>query len=150
MNKIIVEIKNEQNFYRPDKIKIKDIIKYILKSEGCFKTEVSILLTDNKGIRRLNKKYRKVNKATDVLAFYQENDRGRALMADILGDIVISVETAEKRAKEYKRKTSKEVYLYLVHGLLHLLNYRDETLRDYRTMSEKQEKLFNEICKRGL
>ena len=148
MDKIKVNIKNEQDIFKPDVNKMKEITRYVLEKEGCKETEVSILLTEDDRIRQLNKRYRNTDEATDVLAFYQQKNKKEALRSNLLGDIVISTETAKRQAKEYNQPLLKEFYLYLIHGLLHLLNYKDETPQDYQDIKEKQEQLLKEVWKK--
>lgn len=78
--------------------------------------ELSILITGNDGIRALNKEYRKIDKATDVLSFPMED-------TEMLGDIVISYEKTLSQAKEFGVTVDEELGRLLVHGLLHLLGY---------------------------
>ncbi len=148
MDKIKVNIKNEQDIFKPDVNKMKEITRYVLEKEGCKETEVSILLTEDDRIRQLNKRYRNTDETTDVLAFYQQKNKKEALRYNLLGDVVISTETTKRQAKEYNQPLLKEFYLYLIHGLLHLLNYKDETPRDYQNIKEKQEQLLKEVWKK--
>jgi len=148
MDKIKVNIKNEQDIFKPDVNKMKEITRYVLEKEGCKETEVSILLTEDDRIRQLNKRYRNTDETTDVLAFYQQKNKKEALRYNLLGDVVISTETAKRQAKEYNQPLLKEFYLYLIHGLLHLLNYKDETSQDYQNIKEKQEQLLKEVWKK--
>ncbi|RIL08450.1 MAG: rRNA maturation RNase YbeY [Proteobacteria bacterium] len=87
--------------------------------------EVSILLTNDRNIRRLNKSYRGKDKVTDVLSFsLQEGSRERQGLP--LGDVVISVETAKRQSREFGCTFKQELNRLLVHGLLHLCGYDHE------------------------
>lgn len=90
-----------------------------LECDGC---ELSILITGDSEIRRLNRDYRKKDKATDVLSFPAGDD----LASGILGDVVISIDTALRQAKEYGVSPIDEVSRLLIHGTLHLLGYDHE------------------------
>lgn len=100
------------------------------------KAELSILLTDDKRIRVLNRKWRSKDKATDVLSFPQQGpadfrrlrlmDRKGRLGAWELGDVVVSVERAKAQAGENGRSLRGELDALLVHGILHLLGYDHE------------------------
>ncbi|MEE9543417.1 MAG: rRNA maturation RNase YbeY, partial [Thermodesulfobacteriota bacterium] len=79
-------------------------------------SEVSILLTDDEGIRELNEMYRDMDRPTDVLSF-PLND------SYMLGDIVISLERVSVQAKDYSVSFDEELTRLLMHGLLHLLGY---------------------------
>ncbi len=92
--------------------------------------EVSVVFTDNEGIRVLNRTHRKIDRATDVLSFPQfDFDGGEALPEEgeiVLGDIVLSLERAEEQAKEFGHSFSREAAFLTVHSVLHLLGYDHE------------------------
>ncbi|MGB9619798.1 MAG: rRNA maturation RNase YbeY, partial [Armatimonadota bacterium] len=106
-------------------------------------TEVSVLLADDESIRALNKQYRGVDAPTDVLAFSQleGEDFGRE-GGNVLGDVVISVETAHRQAQDHGHSLEDEIDLLLVHGLLHLLGYDHEKPEDERRMFLRQDELL--------
>ncbi len=93
--------------------------------------EVSILLTTDEHIHQLNREYRGKDRPTDVLSFQQlEEDQPQLTSPEepvILGDVVISVETAARQAAERDRSLDDELSLLVVHGILHLLGYDDDT-----------------------
>ena len=105
--------------------------------------ELSILLTDDREMTELNRGYRNRNRTTDVLAFSQlEGERGD-LHPEILGDVVISLPTAKRQAREQKHTLMHELVVLLVHGTLHLLG-REHERTDRRTtaaMRREQERL---------
>ncbi len=84
--------------------------------------EISIVITDDKNIRKLNKEFRHIDKATDVLSFCQMEDSFSHLNPS-LGDIVISIQTARRQAREFGVSLDKELLRLYVHGLVHLLGY---------------------------
>lgn len=88
------------------------------------KGEVSVLLTTDRAIRRLNRTFRGKNKATDVLSFPAE---AGFVDADLAGDLAISVDTARKQAREQGHALARELKILLLHGLLHLAGYDHET-----------------------
>ena len=95
--------------------------------------EVSITFTDDAGIHELNKKYRGVDKPTDVLSFPLFDFEGNSEEPPVdevmcmLGDIVLSLETAKRQAEEYGHSFAREVAFLTVHSMLHLLGYDHET-----------------------
>ncbi len=97
------------------------------------KGEVSVLLTTDDGIRALNRRFRKKNKATDVLSFPVEAGFGLA------GDLAISVETAARQAEEQGHRLSVELRVLMLHGLLHLAGYDHEV--DDGAMARKERRL---------
>ena len=88
--------------------------------------EISILFTDDSHIKELNRTYRGKDKATDVLSFPQITGKRQDIAPLMLGDIVISKETAVKQAKKYNHSISRELERLLIHGILHLLGYDHE------------------------
>ena len=95
-----------------------------LAAAGRARSELSIVLTGDREIHALNRIYRGVDKPTDVLSFQQDGET-------LLGDVVISVETAARRPK---RGLEGELYHLLVHGLVHLLGYDHATRGEARRM----------------
>lgn len=105
------------------------------------KTELSLFLSDDEGIQELNKSYRGKNKPTDVLAFpMREGDFGRlheGLPSRLLGDVIVSVPTAERQARAAKRDVIDEITMLTAHGLLHLLGWdHDTAIKDKRMRAE--------------
>jgi probable rRNA maturation factor len=88
--------------------------------------EVSVVLTDDTEIHALNRQWRGKDSPTDVLSWAQEEEP-RPDSPDILGDVVISLETAARQADKRGWTLEEETALLLVHGILHLLGYEDET-----------------------
>jgi probable rRNA maturation factor len=110
---------------------------------GLNKAELSIVLVSDAQIRKLNKLYRNKDKPTDVLSFpIGEKVNGWL----ILGDIVISVDTARRQAKELGHSLEEELKRLLVHGLVHLLGY------DHELGGEEEKKFFEleEFVLKGL
>ena len=89
--------------------------------------EISVTLTDNAGIQALNNQYRNIDAPTDVLSFplveYESTEEPPADEANMLGDIVISLERAEEQADEFGHSFEREVAFLTVHSMLHLLGY---------------------------
>lgn len=104
--------------------------------------ELSILLCDDITIRKLNRRYRRKNKPTDVLAFPMQEGPGPAMHPGLLGDVVISLPTATRQAAQRDRPIIQEVTFLLAHGLLHLLGYDHATTREEREMAARIEELL--------
>lgn len=89
--------------------------------------EISVLFTDNEGIRLLNREYRGIDTPTDVLSFPLSTPEELAQAPEgtevLLGDVVISLETAREQARQQRHSIKRESALLLTHGLLHLLGY---------------------------
>jgi probable rRNA maturation factor len=117
----------------------------MLESLGLDEAELSILLCDDATIRALNRRYRKKNKATDVLAFPMNEGPGPGLESGLLGDVVISLPTATRQAAEHDRPIIDEVTFLLAHGLLHLLGYDHGNTREERKMNARTEDLISAV-----
>ena len=112
--------------------------------------ELSVLLTDNAGIQKLNKRYLKKDRPTDVLSFpmWDFNSEPRTPNSPlILGDIVISVETAKTQAYANDVTIMEETSRLLIHGILHLLGFDHEKGRKEALRMNKEEKRLMKIAK---
>ncbi len=139
-------IKNQQKITKINQRKIKEIIEKVLQHlKVDEKIEVSILFTTDKFIKSLNEKYRGINEPTDVLAFSLWEGMVKSPEADgnmLLGDIIISTETAKRQANVLNHSVEKEIIILLIHGLLHLISYDHERKRDNKIMRKKEDELL--------
>ena len=103
--------------------------------------ELSILLCDDPTIHELNRSFRDVDRPTDVLAFAMQEGEGGGLHPHLLGDVVISIDTARRQAREHSRSVAAEVTFLLAHGLLHLLGYDHRTDEEDRIMRARTDAL---------
>ncbi len=101
--------------------------------------ELSILVVGDSAIRRLNRQWRGKNATTDVLSFQAGDGPGPAIL---LGDVVISYETACRRAKASGAPIEAELDRYLAHGLLHLLGYDHASRAQAREMAAREAELL--------
>ena len=138
------------------------IIEYILDIEQCpYEVEVNLSITDNEGIKEINKTYRGIDKATDVLSFpnvdypepsdfilvqdveaqadYFNPDTGEL----ILGDIMISYDKLIEQAQEYGHTLLREFSFLLAHSMLHLLGYDHMEEKEMKSMEQRQEEILN-------
>ncbi|MBU1148273.1 MAG: rRNA maturation RNase YbeY [Candidatus Omnitrophica bacterium] len=137
-----VDIRDLQSRVKFDSKKIVQRAQFVLNKMGEDKGELSLLFVADSYIRQLNSKYRKVDSKTDVLAFSMREGYGLPKVSPILGDVVISTETAKREAKKRGVSIQSEIELYLVHGILHLLGYKDERTRDRKKMRAKEKELL--------
>ena len=112
--------------------------------------EVSVTFTDNGKIRQMNKKFRNIDRATDVLSFPLFDDEGMdAHVAELdcmLGDIVLSLEKAGEQAEEFGHGFEREVAFLSVHSVLHLLGYDHETSEaDDADMRRRQSEIMDKL-----
>jgi probable rRNA maturation factor len=112
------------------------------ESEDC---EISIFLTDDAEIHRLNKLYRGVDRPTDVLAFAMREGVDGELNREVLGDVVISVPMAEWQASAYGHTLEVEMSLLVAHGVLHLLGYEHEEEDDMSMMQRKEKEILRSL-----
>ena len=112
--------------------------------------ELSVTLTDDEGIRALNREYRGVDRPTDVLSFpmyaFEDGDLPPKEGDFTLGDVVISVERAKEQAAKYGHTIRREIAFLTVHSILHLLGWDHETSeQDERKMFAKQDEIMSAI-----
>jgi len=140
----------------------KQIVDYCLQREGFpYEAEVNLTLTDNSGIRAINKEFREIDRPTDVLSFpmlnyhtpgdfsflEEENDEdfnydtGEAL----LGDIIISVDKVVEQAREYGHSERREYAFLITHSMLHLFGYDHMEADEAEVMEEKQKEILDEL-----
>lgn len=105
--------------------------------------ELSVALVDDGAIRELNRDYRHKDKPTDVLAFAMEEGAPSPAPqgARMLGDVIVSIETAARQARKRRRPLLDELTMLLAHGLLHLLGYDHQTDAEEREMTAKTREL---------
>lgn len=136
-----------------------EIVKNVLFK--CFEEEallnsklmITVTFTTPEQIRKINKKYRKIDKSTDVLSFpmfeKQELDKkiknNDFLFEDMLGDIIISIEKVKEQAEEYGHSFERELSYMLVHGFYHLMGYDHIKEEDKKIMRPKEEKILNDL-----
>ena len=109
-----------------------------LAAEKAKKSRVSVLLTGNREIRRINLSFLKHDYATDVISF-------GAGEKNYLGDIVVSAEMARSFSKKLRIPYTQELSRYVVHGTLHLLGYEDGSKKDKIKMRRRQERILKKL-----
>ncbi len=156
----MIIIENDQDKVVIDK-KIESLIEktieLCMKSEQLDKDyEVSVLIVDDDEIRGINKEHRQIDKSTDVLSFPMVDFKEGKLMSDegdydlemgelILGDIIISAETAERQAEAYGHSFEREMAFLTAHSCFHLLGYDHMEKNEEEIMFKKQEDILKEI-----
>ena len=126
---------------------VRSIAERMLRHLGREEHELSILLTDDAFIQTLNETHRGKNRPTDVLSFAQNEGEGMPTPLDhgLLGDVVISLDTAERQARGRKHSLLDEVTFLLAHGILHLLGYDHETDEDEAKMNAMTKRLVESV-----
>ena len=120
---------------------VEAVFDYLNNKENQY--EISLLITNDETIHQLNKEYRQKDKPTDVLSFPMEDEV-------MLGDIVISLDTAKNQAQEREIGLEREIVFLFIHGLLHLLGYDHETsVEDEKEMFALQEEILKKLIDYG-
>ena len=103
-----------------------------------------MLIVDDVQIRELNRDYLGKDRPTNVISFAMQEGEGAGVQPDLLGDVVISAETAARDAVEAGIDADREIYFLLLHGILHLLGYDHErgTEEEARLMEQREQELF--------
>ena len=127
----------------------------------CFKEEglqdskliITVTFTTPEEIRKINKKYRNIDKETDVLSFpmFEKDEIDRKIKEkdfvceDVLGDTIISIDQVKKQAEEYGHSFERELSYMLVHSFYHLMGYDHIKEEDKKIMRPKEEKILNDL-----
>jgi probable rRNA maturation factor len=134
---IKVAIKNMQNRLPIDSLKVKKTVLETIMREGAKKNgEITVCFMDDRQIRELNLLYLGSDCPTDVISFDDSLNR-----KELLADIAVSTQAACRNAKIYKTTALYEMYLYVIHGVLHLLGYDDERKTDRLIMQKRTQDL---------
>ena len=122
------------NVLKPNVNKIKNIVKIVFENENVCDSDLSIIFTNDELVSSLKKSFFKINELTDVIAF-RLNDYCEE---NVEGEVYISVERVFYNAKKFNEKKTNEISRILIHGILHLLNYKDDTNKGKNLMTEKE------------
>ena len=138
------------------------VINYCIEREKFpYEAEINLTLTDNEGIHIINKEYRDIDRATDVLSFpmlsYEtpgdflflmdenDNDFNPDTGEAILGDIIISVDKVREQAEEYGHSELREFAFLITHSMLHLFGYDHMEPEEAEVMENKQRQILDEL-----
>lgn len=157
---INIEYETEKKLELPYEEIIREIVEAALDYEDCpYEAEVSVVLTDDEEIQKINKEFRQIDSATDVLSFpmgdfetpsdferleecsedYFNPETGELL----LGDIVISVDKVIEQARKYGHSEKRELAFLVAHSMLHLCGYDHMEEEERKVMEQKQEEILN-------
>lgn len=127
-----------------DQMQTEKVALFVLEREGLDQKELSISYVDDQSIQQLNRDYRQKDEPTDVLSFCQqeEGDEQFPSQEDLLGDIIISVETLKKHSEYFTVEAREECTRLIIHGVLHLLGYDHTTNEASEPMLMRQEELL--------
>ena len=108
------------------------------------KISFSLLLSNNRSIKKLNKEFRNKNKSTDILSF-PINKKIKISKQTYIGDIIISYDFIDKPKSQKIEKFKEKVIKTFIHGFLHLLDYDHIKDKDYRKMLSEEEKIYKSV-----
>ena len=141
-----VYVTNQQKRVAVDSGQVRRAAQKILALLGYDGYELSIVITDDHEITRLNRQYFRRNRSTNVISFPMIADSLPPPPNRILGDVVISAETARRQAGKAGGRAKEEVFFLLIHGILHLTGYDHEGAKEEREkMEEKEKEIFLRI-----
>ncbi|RZP30240.1 rRNA maturation RNase YbeY [bacterium] len=136
---IIVEV--DPDLSGIDKQNSIGILRSTLKQEQIEQAKINLIFAKDNLLNHLKIKYFQKDHLTDVIAFRINDYKNK----EIEGEIYISLERAIENAKEYEEKVSKELARLIIHGTLHLLNYKDKTDKEKLAMTEKENKYLENL-----
>ena len=128
-----IDISNQQQRLAVDETIIRTLIENVLDVEQIDQATISVAIVDDTTIHRLNREYLQHDYETDVLSFVLSSD-GQPLD----GEVIVSADTAVREAPDFKNSALEELYLYVVHGTLHLVGYRDKAQHEKAQMREQE------------
>ena len=106
-------------------------------------SELCVSLVNDRDMRELNRQYRQIDTTTDVLCFPQKSEAN----PDLLGDIVISYQTAVRHSRRLEITVEEELRLLVVHAVLHLLGFDHKKKKEREIMREKEKEVLNYLAK---
>ncbi len=129
---------------------VNDVYEICFKEENLYdsKIYISVILTNEENIQKINKEYRNIDKVTDVLSFPMfEKDEIEEAKAreEVLGDIVICIPVVKRQAIEYEHSEDREFAYMLVHGFYHLMGYDHIEEEDKVKMRAKEENILSKL-----
>ena len=135
----------------PETAEYKELIEKVV--ETCFNEEnltktklyLNVILTNPETIRTTNKKYRNIDKETDVLSFPIISAEDDEQIEDVLGDIMISIPRVIEQAEEYGHSVQRELAYMVVHGFYHVMGYDHMNEQEKSVMRQKEEKILSKL-----
>lgn len=132
-----IEFNNAQSLVPVDTIQLEDRLREALQRQGLTSATLSIALVDDATIHTVNRDHLQHDYPTDVISFLYEDDK-----CSLDGELVVSVETAIREAADYGWSPENELMLYLVHGLLHLCGFDDQTGQQREEMRAQERAIL--------
>jgi probable rRNA maturation factor len=118
---------------------LRALVALTLKREGRRAGEIGLRLTDDPELRDLNRRWRRIDRATDVISFAYDEDAPDAARRPVTGDIVVSMERVIAQAKRYRHSAGAELARLVIHGVLHLAGHDHAKPAERRTMRARED-----------
>jgi len=140
-------VDREEFIDKPGKEELVRLVERILAYlDLSSRSELCVSLVSDVDMRELNRRYRQIDTTTDVLCFPQKSD----VNSDLLGDIVISYQTALRHSRRLEITIDEELRLLIVHAVLHLLGFDHKKKKERETMREKEKEVLDYLSKTGV
>ena len=140
-----VRLVGRRGLPRVDRRRLRSRAARLLRELGCARSELSIALVDDATIAGLNTRYRGRARPTDVLSFSLVDGAHADRRGRLLGDVVVSLETAESQARRGRRSLDDEVLRLVIHGTLHLLGHDHDRDADARRMQAEERRVWRAV-----
>ena len=146
VNKILIDISAKEIWKKEEINLVRKVLTFCYESLSLRESfELSVRLTDDKEIMNLNKMYRNKNSPTNVLSFCSQKYNYDKIGFQVLGDLVISRDTAIKEIKGTKKTLEQHISHLTVHGFLHLLGYIHEDDKEAETMEDLETEILKKL-----
>ena len=146
MSKILIDISAKEIWKKEEINLVRKVLTFCYESLSLRESfELSVRLTDDKEIMNLNKMYRNKNSPTNVLSFCSQKYNYDKIGFQVLGDLVISRDTAIKELKGTKKTLEQHISHLTVHGFLHLLGYIHEDDKEAETMEDLETEILKKL-----
>lgn len=146
VNKILIDISAKEIWKKEEINLVRKVLTFCYDSLSLRESfELSVRLTDDKEIMNLNKMYRNKNSPTNVLSFCSQKYNYDKIGFQVLGDLVISRDTAIKEIKGTKKTLEQHISHLTVHGFLHLLGYIHEDDKEAETMEDLETEILKKL-----
>jgi len=137
----LLSIEHDHSSRSVDENTVEALVRHVLEAEDATPVHVSVVLSDHDTVRRLNATYLDHDYNTDVLSFsLQEEDASTAE-----GEVYVDLDTAAERHEEFDTTFEREAYRYVIHGVLHLLDYDDATEEGQETMRALEDEYLDAV-----
>jgi probable rRNA maturation factor len=150
---MLILLNNRQRKHPIISRQLKKVATRILSALGCPEgTELSVTVVGDRSMRRINREYLAKDRPTNVISFSQQEGDCGSMATDLLGDVIISADTAAREAEQGNMQPFERLCFLLLHGILHLCGYDHERSGDEEAarMEKKEEELFRILKKEGL